>query len=98
MLKDKEFIGRICRNAKTNSPIDFSVLKVIRSKENSILGFEVSAQQGNVEQFETIVKDDVEFQANDQWIKGTDIIIQLLEKKINDLRRQLKINSTQRKK
>lgn len=45
MLKDKEFIGRVCRNTKTDSPIDFSVLKVIRSQENSILGFEISAPQ-----------------------------------------------------
>ena len=42
MLKDKEFIGRVCRMINTNNPIDFSVLKVIRSKENSILGFEIS--------------------------------------------------------
>ena len=42
MVKDKEFIGRVCRMTNTNDPIDFSVLKVIRSNENSVLGFEIS--------------------------------------------------------
>lgn len=98
MLKDKEFIGRICRITNTNNPIDFSVLKVIRSKENSILGFEISRKNTNGAQSETALKDDVKFQENDIWVSGSDLIIQLLEQKINTLRRQIKISSSQRKK
>lgn len=98
MLKDKEFIGRVCRNAKTDSPIDFSVFKVIRSQENSILGFEISAPQSSLDQPMIVTKDEVEFQLNHIWVQGSDFIIYLLEKKINDLRRQIKISTAQRKK
>lgn len=97
MLKDKEFIGRVCRMINTNNPIDFSVLKVIRSKENSILGFEISRKNTNGAQSETALKDDVKFQDHDNWISGSDLIIQLLEQKINTLRRQIKISSAKRK-
>ena len=97
MLKDKEFIGRVCRMTNTNNPIDFSVLKVIRSKENSILGFEICKQNLNGDQTETALKDDVKFHEHDTWISGSDLIIQLLEQKINTLRRQIKISSAKRK-
>ncbi|MFP8818202.1 hypothetical protein ACLILV_14360 [Acinetobacter johnsonii] len=97
MLKDKEFIGRVCRSAQTDSPIDFSVFKVIRSQENSILGFEISASQSRLDQPIIVNKDEVEFQLNNIWVQGSDFIIYLLEKKINDLRRQIKISTAQRK-
>ncbi|MCO8042913.1 hypothetical protein OC498_09730 [Acinetobacter bohemicus] len=97
MLKDKEFIGRVCRMTNTNNPIDFSVLKVIRSTESSILGFEISRKNTNGAQSETALKDDVKFQDHDNWISGSDLIIQLLEQKINTLRRQIKISSAKRK-
>lgn len=96
MLKDKEFIGRICRNTKTNNLTYLSVLKVIRCKENNILGFEVSTQNGNFSNSEIITKDDVEFQIDDSWMHSSDLIINLLQKKISTLRRQIKINTSQR--
>lgn len=98
MLKDKEFIGRVCRIETTNNQIDFSVFKVIRSKENSVLGFEIARKNKNVEQSEIVLKDELKFQDHDTWISGSDLIIQLLEQKINTLRRQMKISSSQRKK
>ena len=98
MLKDKEFIGRVCRLTKTEKPIDFNVLKVVRSKENSILGFEICKQNLNGDQIETVLKDEIRFQEQDTWIGGSDLIIQLLEQKINTLRRQIKISASQRKK
>ena len=97
MLKDKEFIGRVCRMTNTNNPIDFSVLKVIRSKGNSILGFEISSKNTNGVQSEIALKHDVEFQDHDTWVGGSDLIIQLLEQKINMLRRQIKISASKRK-
>ena len=97
MLKDKEFIGRVCRMTNTNNPIDFSVFKVIRSKENSILGFEICKQNLNGDQSETALKYDVIFHEHNTWISGSDLIIQLLEQKINTLRRQIKISSAKRK-
>ena len=97
MLKDKEFIGRVCRNAKTDRPINFSVYKVIRSQEHCILGFEISASQNRLDQSMIVNKDEVEFQLNNIWVQGSDFIIYLLEKKINDLRRQIKISTAQRK-
>lgn len=98
MLKDKEFIGRVCRMIHSNNPIDFSVFKVIRSKENSILGFEIARKNTNDEQSEIVLKDELRFQDHYTWISGSDLIIQLLEQKINTLRRQVKISSSQRKK
>lgn len=98
MLKDKEFIGRVCRMTKTNNPIDFSVSKIMRSKENNILGFEISTKQGNSEQSEIVLKDEVKFQVNDTWVTSSDLIIHLLEIKVNTLRRQIKISTFQRKK
>ena len=97
MLKDKEFIGRVCRMTNTNNPIDFSVLKVIRSKGNSILGFEISSKNTNGVKSEIALKDDVEFQDYDTWVGGSYLIIQLLEQKINMLRRQIKISASKRK-
>ena len=98
MLKDKEFIGRVCRMTKTNKPIDFSVSKIMRSKKNHILGFEISTKQGNAEQAEIVLKDEVKFQLNDRWVTSSELIIHLLEVKINSLRRQIKISTSQRKK
>lgn len=102
MLKDKEFIGRVCRSTQTDSPIDFSVFKVIRSQERSILGFEISAAksapQSSVDQPMIVTKDEIEFQLDYIWLNGSDFIIHLLEKKINDLRRQIKISAAQSKK
>lgn len=97
MLKDKEFIGRVCRMTNTNDPIDFSVLKVIRSNENSVLGFEISKKNKNVETSEIVLKDELKFQDHDTWISGSDLIIQLLEQKITTLRRQMKISTAKRK-
>ncbi len=97
MLKDKEFIGRVCQMTNTNDPIDFSVFKVIRSKDNSILGFEICKQNLNGDQIETVLKDDVKFNEYNTWISGSDLIIQLLEQKINTLRRQIKISSAKKK-
>lgn len=97
MLKDKELIGRVCRLTNTKKPIDFNVLKVIRSKGNSILGFEISRENTNGDLLETVLKDEIRFQEQDTWIGGSDLIIQLLEQKINTLRHQIKISTSQRK-
>ena len=98
MLKDKEFIGRVCRMTKANDSIDFSVSKMMRSQENNILGFEISTKEGNSEQSKMVLKDEVKFQVNDNWVSSSDLMIHLLLIKVNTLRRQIKINTSQSKK
>lgn len=92
MLKDKEFIGRICRSMETNNPANYSVSKVVRSKKNSIVGFEISVPtNSHAKKSEIVLKHDISFQVDGSWINGSDLIITLLEKKINTLRHEMKI-------
>ena len=98
MVKDKEFIGRVCRSMAINQPIDFSVLKVMRTKQNSIIGFEISDLNSEAEKPEIVLKDHIIFQVDGAWMNGSDLIISLLEKKINTLRREMKIRKSVLKK
>lgn len=96
MLKDKELIGRICRNIGTSSSVDFTVLKVVRSESRNILAFEIAAKNLHSEKSKIVQKDCLRFQVDGNWISGSDLIIHLLEQKINTLRRQIKISSSKK--
>lgn len=92
MLKDKDFIGRVCRMTGSDSLSQLLVTEVIRSNE-TVTGF-VATPSGNADETGSLgSKGQFEFLINNQWVNGADFIISLLEVKIRSLRRELKIRS-----
>lgn len=98
MLKDKVFIGRICRIMHSDQPIEGRVLKVIRTEDYRIIGFEFVLQYAHSEHIHIFCKDEVLFQINQDWLNGSDLIIHLLEQKMNALRREMKIRQPKKMK
>lgn len=98
MLKDKVFIGRICRMMHSDQSTEGRVLKVIRTEDHRIIGFELVLQHAHAEEAQIFAKDEVLFQINRDWMNGSDLIIDLLEQKISALRREMKIRQPKKMK
>ena len=88
MLKDKEFMGRVCRKIGSTPLDQLSVTEVIRVG-NTITGFVANPKDSDIGSLGS--KEQFEFLIDKHWIGGSDLIISLLEKKISSLRRELKI-------